>query len=127
MENSLQVFLKNVFCFCWFAFFLTFIFFSLQFLHLDCFPVMFLKRCSFFLQNVASFPELAQFSSLQCFFFFNVFFSNFSWVYKCHLSCGRFGRHFHGHITSGLSNICSYLSLQFGIRVVNIRGESNMI
>lgn len=32
--------------------------------------MMFLKRCSFFLQNVASFPELAQFSSLQCFFFF---------------------------------------------------------
>lgn len=61
------------------------------------------------------------------FFFFNVFFSNFSWVYKCHLSCGRFGRRFHGHITSGLSNICSYLSLQFGIRVVNIRGESDMI
>lgn len=55
-------------CFYLFTFFRLPSMFALQFLYLDCFPMMFLELCSFFLHNVASYLELAQFSTLYCLF-----------------------------------------------------------
>lgn len=74
---------KICFAFACLLFFWLLSIFSLQFLYVDCFPMVVLELCPSLLLNVASSPESAPFSSLYC--FYDIFCSNFSSVYKCYI------------------------------------------